>query len=313
MSYSLEEQVVILPLDNIGRKDRFLEKIFLLIDGIAFSSLILALTGGFGIYASYYIEGVPWLPASGILLILVSFSVYNLNRKTDEQEDEINHRERFSFTKKYKKLLFYAAVVSYAAALSIGFFYGMRAFFVTCIPLLSGILYSEPVLPVSWKYKRLKEIPVVKNVLVAGAWALTLALLPISMNPAGPGIRILISGLFFFTYVFMASVLPDIRDREGDATVGITTLPVLVGNRTTNLILVAVTSVLGGAIVLTGSRYAPAGIILLLVTGISYMMFCILSMERLIRTNIVCDYLADGGFIFFGLVTLLFTLSGIAR
>lgn len=313
MAYSHEGKIVVLPLNNTGIKDRFVEKLYSFIDVIAFSSLILAFTGGFGIYASYYIEGVTWVPASGVILILVSFSVYNLNRKTDEQEDEINHRERFSFTKKYKKILIYGAVASYAAALIIGIFSGISAFFVSCIPFLSGIIYSEPVLPFSWRYRRLKEIPVVKNILVAGAWALTLALLPISMDPSSPGIYVLISGLFFFTYVFMASVLPDIRDREGDATVGITTLPVLVGSKKTKLILVLVTSISGGIILLTGSHHSPPGIILLLIIGISYMLFCILSMERFIRTNIVCDYLADGGFIFFGLIALLFTLAGIAK
>ena len=79
-------------------------------------SVILALTGGAGIYASCFIQGIPCTPAL-IIMVLVSFSVYNLNRKTDEKEDEINHNERFSFTKKFEKHLFYAALVSYVVAL----------------------------------------------------------------------------------------------------------------------------------------------------------------------------------------------------
>jgi 4-hydroxybenzoate polyprenyltransferase len=304
MTYSSEKKIDILTLPCIGIRTRISERIHSLIDVITFSSLILAFTGGFGVYASCFIENIPWSSASAIIMTLVSFSVYNLNRKTDEQEDEINHRERYSFTKRFEKILFYGALVSYAIALVISIFYGFNAFFVACIPLLSGILYSEPILPVSWRYHRLKEIPVIKNVLVASAWALTLSLLPTCIVRDMPGIGVLISGIFFFTYVFMASILPDIRDREGDFVVGITTLPVLIGIPRTIQVLIVITSILGGLILLGGYLFSTHNVIIMLIIGISYMLFCILSMERLIKINVICDFFADGGFIFYGLVTI---------
>ena len=189
-------------------------------------------------------------------------------------------------------------------------FYGFTAVIVTCIPLVSGILYSEPLLPASWGYRRLKEIPLVKNVLVAGAWALTLSLLPVYIDSHTPSFGTFITGLFFLHCVFIGSVLPDIRDREGDAIAGITTLPVLIGIRLTNVLLVAMASFLGGIILILGSRYYSSNVVLLLIIGIFYMLFCILSMDRLIKTNIVCDILADCVFIILGLVSFAFTIAG---
>jgi 4-hydroxybenzoate polyprenyltransferase len=310
MTYSSEKKIDILSIPYIGIRTRVFKRLHSLFDVIAFSSLILAFTGGFGVYASCFIEDIPWSYASAVIMTLVSFSVYNLNRKTDEQEDKINHRERYSFTKKFEKILFYGALVSYAIALAISIFYGISAFFVACIPMLSGILYSEPILPVSWRYHRLKEIPVIKNVIVAVAWAVTLSLLPICMVKDTPDIGVLISAIFFFTYVFMASILPDIRDREGDFAVGITTLPVLIGIPRTNHVLIVIISTLGGLILLGGYLFSPHCVIIMLIIGIAYILFCILSMEGFIKTNIVCDFLADGGFIFFGLVTVLLTFLG---
>ena len=56
---------------------------------------------------------------------------------------------------------------------------GPEVLLVGLIPLISGILYSVPLFPETWRFRRLKEIPLMKNLLVAGAWALTLSLLPV--------------------------------------------------------------------------------------------------------------------------------------
>jgi 4-hydroxybenzoate polyprenyltransferase len=306
MDYSSENKNDIFSQSYLAIKVQIFERLHSLFDIISFSSLILAFTGGFGVYVSCFIENIPWYPSSAIIVTLVSFSVYNLNRKTDEREDEINHRKRFLFTKKFGKPLLFGAIISYVSALIFSTIYGINAFIVTCIPLISGILYSEPIFPASWRYRRLKEIPVIKNVFVAGAWALILSLLPICIAFGVPSKNVLISGIFFFTYVLMASVLPDIHDREGDSIVGVVTLPVLIGIPRTNILLIIITSILGSLILLNKSPLPSQDIILLF--GIFYIFFCILSMGKIIRTNFVCDYLADGGFILLGLLTLILEL-----
>ncbi len=278
------------------------------LDTIKFSSLILALTGGAGVYTSCFIQGIPCTPALVIIMVLVSFSVYNLNRKTDETEDEINHKERFSFTKKFEKHLFYAALASYALALGICWLSGPEVLLVGLIPLVSGILYSVPLFPETWRFRRLKEIPLMKNLLVAGAWALTLSLLPVYAFNLQPGLPALLTALFFFNYVFMASVLPDIRDREGDALVGVNTIPVLFGVRNTKALLAGVTLVVSCGILFWGARNLSATILILLGAGLCYIQFCIVSMDRLLDKNFVCDVLADGGFIILGSITAVISL-----
>jgi 4-hydroxybenzoate polyprenyltransferase len=300
MVYSYEGRSLPTHWYGYDIKQRLLVLLTEFLNAIKFSSLILALTGGAGIYASCFIQGIPCTPALVVIMVLVSFSVYNLNRKTDEKEDEINHKERFLFTKKFEKHLFYAALASYAIALGICSFLGPSALLVGLIPLVSGILYSVPLLPKTWHFHRLKEIPLMKNLLVAGAWALTLSLLPVYANSLLLGIPVLLTGLFFFNYVFMASVLPDIRDREGDAQVGVYTIPVILGVRKTEALLTGVTLLIGCGILFFGTRYLPIPVLVLLGAGLCYIQFCILSMGRVLDTNFVCDVLADGGFIIIG-------------
>jgi 4-hydroxybenzoate polyprenyltransferase len=300
MAYSYEGRSLPTHWYGYDIKQRFLVLLNEFIDTIKFSSIILALTGGAGIYASCLVQGIPCAPSLVIIMVLVSFSVYNLNRKTDEEEDEINHKERFSFTKKFEKHLFYAALVSYAIALGICSLFGPAVLLVGLIPIISGVLYSVPLFPGSWRFHRLKEIPLMKNLLVSGAWALTLSLLPVYANNLIPGIPALLTALFFFNYVFMASVLPDIRDREGDARVGVYTIPVLLGAGNTKVLLTGVTLSIGCGILFFGIQFLPVPVLVLLGAGLCYIQFCIFSMERVLDTNFVCDVLADGGFVIIG-------------
>ena len=60
-------------------------------------------------------------------MLLVPFSVYNMNRKTDEEEDSVNHPGRYKFTKRFEKPLAYGALVAYALAVLIAVPFGVGA------------------------------------------------------------------------------------------------------------------------------------------------------------------------------------------
>ena len=57
-------------------------------------------------------------------------------------------------------------------------------------PLVSGIFYSVPILPKWCRYRRLKEIPVMKNLVVSAAWALAFSLVPVYLDASDTGMRI---------------------------------------------------------------------------------------------------------------------------
>ena len=305
MVYSYEDDLFTIHRNGYDIKQRFHELTGEFVNLVKYSSLILAMTGGAGVYASCVIQGIPCTPALIVIMVLVSFSVYNLNRKTDEKEDEINHKERFGFTKRFEKPLLYAAIISYIVALLICAAVGPPAILVGLIPLASGILYSVPLLPRTWKYHRLKEVPLLKNIIVAGAWACTLALLPALMYGISSAPVMFVAGLFFFTYVVMASVLPDIRDIEGDARVGVHTIPVLLGERRTRVVLVGITLAAVCLVFIPGIRLLSLPVLALLLAGFVYVLLCIGSMDTFLDKNFVCDILADGGFIVFGILAYL--------
>jgi 4-hydroxybenzoate polyprenyltransferase len=253
------------------------------------------------IYTSCLIQGLEPSPAVLAIMLLVPFSVYNMNRKTDEEEDSVNHPDRYRFTKRFEKPLANGALVAYALAVLIAVPYGLMGVLVTLVPLIAGVLYSMPVLPKRLGYRRLKEIPVMKNLVVCISWATILMLLPCVASGTPVTITSLLGFAFFFSYVFIASAMPDMRDREGDALTGVRTIPVLLGigrtkrvlglmNGSTALMLIAVG---------IGATFPPL-ITALFVGTHCYTQYCITSFGRIGRPDLICDILLDGGFVIIG-------------
>jgi 4-hydroxybenzoate polyprenyltransferase len=272
---------------------------------LLYSSLFLGSAAVGMAYTSCFIQGISWSSHIAAVMFLIVFSVYNLNRKTDEAEDALNHEHRFRITKKFERHLFIAAISGYLTALTIAAFHGIAAFCMVTIPLISGIFYSVPILPRWCGYRRLKEIPVMKNLVVSTSWALAFSLVPVYLGASAPGAACLVVFLFIFCWTFVASVLPDIRDRSGDFATGVATIPVLVGVTRSRSILTII-NISAGAIILTvGSSVIPMVAAGVIVTSLVYSQACIISIDRTTKNDLLCDVISDGQFLTIGGLCLL--------
>ena len=272
---------------------------------LLYSSLFLGLAAAGMAYTSCFIQDIPWTSHIATVMFLIVFSVYNLNRKTDEAEDALNHERRFRITKKYEHHLFIAAVGAYLAALIIASFHGLTAFCVAAIPFISGMFYSVPLLPEACGYRRLKEIPVMKNIVVSISWALAFSLVPVYLDAQAPGAASVVVFLFIFCWTFVGSVLPDIRDRAGDSATGVATIPVLVGVARSRVILTMI-NISAGVIILTlGSTAIPVLARSIVVVSLMYSQACIISIDRTTKNDLLCDVISDGQFLTIGGLCLL--------
>lgn len=272
-----------------------------IVDFLIFSSCFMGMQGIGMVYISYLVQGLEPTLAVLAIMFLVPFSVYNMNRKTDEEEDSVNHPERFRFTSRFLKPLEYGAYAAYALAVLIAVPFGIGAVLVTLVPLIAGVLYSVPMLPSCLGYRRFKEIPVMKNLTVCISWATILVLLPCVVAGTPFTLATVLLFVFFFSYVFIASAMPDMRDTEGDALSGVRTIPVLIGIDRTKRLL----GVMNGftAIVVLAVGFGagfPALITALLAGTIGYTQCCISSFGRARRNDFLCDILLDGGFVIVG-------------
>jgi 4-hydroxybenzoate polyprenyltransferase len=173
---------------------------------------------------------------------------------------------------------------------------------ISAVPLLSGLIYSTPIFPKGFRYRRLKEIPVAKSLLVAFAWALPPALLPVYIAGASPDLVTLAVILFFFSLVFINTVLFDIRDVEGDRATGVRTIPVCIGVTNTKILLTLVNILFGGAVVALLYSRIPLIYLGMLIIGMIYAQAYIMLYQKVSTGNLQCDLIADGQFIVLALL-----------
>jgi len=276
-----------------------------LYDFFIFSSLLLSAECVAMAFVSCIIQQVPWNVMIGIIPFLVAFSIYNLNRKTDEDEDAINRQDRFAFTKKYEKPLFYGSIIALILALVFSAMYGVLSLLATITPFILGTLYSFRCLPDWSGYSRLKEIPAVKNIVVGVSWAVILSFLPVFLNQGTPDFKTVIAFLLFFMWGFMASLIPDVRDRIGDASAGVRTIPVILGEKKTKMLLSRVLLLLGVPLVLFSLYFLPPATTVLLIAANMYSHGCVYLLDKVHLRDILADAISDGQYIGFALVIIL--------
>jgi 4-hydroxybenzoate polyprenyltransferase len=209
------------------------------VECIVHSSMFVGFVGIAMVFTTSLLLNLPISPYLLLILFLISFSVYNINRKTDIKEDKISHPLRAMFIEAYYNHIKIIAVLCYATALLLGF---LRSFLVgmfILVPLLFVGLYSLRWIPKS-SASRLKEIFIVKNFTVAFAWALAVTSLPLVYFESGISIAVVFIFLFIFLKVFGNTVTFDVRDIKGDVVHKIRTVPIKLGIEKTKRLLIAI-------------------------------------------------------------------------
>lgn len=203
------------------------------------SSLFIATTGFFETYIGYLLLNVRPNALICFAVFLMTFSVYSLDKITDSNEDSINMPERQSFLQGRKKYILYYSLAAYALSALIVLLDKPWALPIIFIPLAANAVYGSRIIP---GVPRLKDVPVVKNFVVAISWALVTTLLPAMYMAEKSSLAIAAVFYFMLAKVFINAVLYDIRDVKGDREMGIKTMPVLLGSRKTTAILMGINS-----------------------------------------------------------------------
>ncbi len=164
------------------------------------------------------------------VVFLLTFSIYQYNRLTDDVEDAINDPESFTHATQSPFLIqyvfFYALT---AAALFISAFFGWIALLTTIFIALIGFLYNQKCFPdtmARWLNgaRRLKDMYIIKNLAPPIDWATAMVILPLLFEGEPLSLKVWVCWGYVFACAFFIEVMWDIRDRKGDALAGIKTI-----------------------------------------------------------------------------------------
>lgn len=188
------------------------------------------------------------------VVFVLTLSIYQYNRLTDEVEDSINDPDNLARAQASSFLIHY--VFFYAltcVALFISIFFGLTAFFTTLFIALIGFLYNEKCFPDVLARRlsgarRLKDVYIIKNLAPPIDWATAMVLLPLLFAGESLSLRAWICWGYVFACAFFIEVMWDIRDRKGDALAGIKTIANTFSLLRTKVFLVGSNAVSGGAL-----------------------------------------------------------------
>jgi len=279
------------------------------LDAITRSGIFLSLGASLTTYMSTLILNLKFDLGLFLASFLITFSIYNFNRKTDEKEDFISYPERFSFVVKYSKYLFGGALISCILAILIALSRGIETAIVLIIPLAIATLYGVSWVPKSLnkkvKFRRFKEIPIFKDLLVALGW-FAIPFLTVYYWSGSITIATWLIALFIFIRIYIGATVFDVRDIIGDKLTGIKTLPVLIGEKKTMFFLAILNTLsLFFFLYITLQGLLPPFMNVINI-GVSLYGYLFLYLAIIkINKKFLCDVIVDGEYSLLGLLAFL--------
>jgi len=178
---------------------------------------------------------------AGTLLTTLSLSLYLIDRvkladRAMDPGDADTHPKRHAWLWAHRSLARSLAAVAFAVATGAGFLIHPAMALAPLAGQAAVFAYSGLAPKASRSPRRVKDLPLLKNLAAAGGLTLLAAITlghlndPAALTPTVPGAEILL------LLIFADCLLCDVGDEPGDRKHGTTTIPVLLGPRTGRLV-----------------------------------------------------------------------------
>ena len=279
----------------------------------AISYLLLALGAGCLTYASVLIQGLKPKLSWSLVASLYVFSMHVLNRLADKPSERFNQPGRTEFYERYGNWMIAAGIFSAMVALILSWFQGIVPFILLLAISGLGMVYNLRLFPSRpgevTRYRKLKDIPGSKTVFVALAWGVVTSLLPPLAQEAKLSTGSIVAFLFSAILVFIRSTLYDFKDIQGDLMVGKETIPIVLGKRTTEILVIWLLLFLCGMLTVAAPLQWATTVTFFLLISLGYVVaYYFLYQKRILGRGFFFEGVVDGSFIFSGVLAFLWSI-----
>ena len=291
----------------------FKKSCFSILTIFLFSNIYLSFGALCLCYACTNLQGIDSFLPQGLIAYFYVQSMHIFNNLTGRRSGRYNDPDKALFYDKNKRCLTFLALVSASAGVFTAIKSGLIIFLLFVLMTLIGLLYNIKVIPRGFmgiKSERLKDIPASKTILIALAWAMVTTF----FSPLSVYGHLTISSVFVFLWsmglVFARTAFFDIIDMHGDRMVGRETLPIVVGEKSTILILksllgiIAVTGFLASMLQITENLgYA------LVICPVFLLILLILYEKGHLMPSLRLEFLVETHFLITGIITAIWVIT----
>jgi (E)-4-hydroxy-3-methyl-but-2-enyl pyrophosphate reductase len=278
------------------------------------SNLYVSLGAAGLCYAATHLQGVSGFKPFVLIAFLYVQSMHILNHLTGSKADRFNEPDRARFYDDRKVSLTVIALTSGAAGLVIACLQGWLPFLILLTISLLGLSYRLTLIPkalASVSYRRIKDIPGSKTILIALAWgAVTAVLPPVSVFE---DYRVTDACIFVWSaaLVFVRTAFFDILDMQGDRLVGKETIPTLLGERRSlRLLKVLLAGLIVGLPALSIFTSVPAFALALALCPAAMFAILIAFEKSLLLPGVRLEFLVESHLVLAGVLALGWDLAG---
>ena len=296
------------------RKSGWHKAVYTFLRAALLSNLYVSLGAAGLCYAATRLQGVADFTPFVLIAFLYVQSMHILNHLTGSKADRFNEPDRARFYEDRKVSLTVIALVSGAAGLVTAHLQGWLPFLVLLVISLLGLSYRLTLLPktlAAIAYRRIKDIPGSKTVLIALAWgAVTSILPPISVFG---DYRATDACIFAWStvLVFVRTAFFDILDMQGDRLVGKETIPTLLGEKRSLRLLKGLLVMLVVSLPVLSAFTSVSAFAVTLVLCPAAMFAILLAFEKgLLLPGVRLEFLVESHLVLAGMLALGWGLAG---
>jgi 4-hydroxy-3-methylbut-2-enyl diphosphate reductase len=299
---------------QVKRKNNWRRILFGLQRGLLLTNIYVSLGAGCLSYACAKLQGFSQFFPYVLIAILYVQSMHIFAHLTGNKADRFNDPERASFYEKYKPLLTVLALAAGGAGLVIAFTLGLFPFILLLVMSLLGLSYNRTLIPKRFaavRYRRIRDIPGSKTILIAMAWGIVTALLtPLSVAEKPHWI----TGFIFLWaagLVFARSAFFDILDMQGDRIVGKETIAILLGEKKSLRLLKIILILLMSSMVVLSAFHLISYLGFFLISSPLLLLLLLSAYEQgILLPSVKLELLVETNFLLAGAIAFLWTLLG---
>ena len=226
---------------------QFNRLIFKLQRAALLTNIYVSLGAGCLCYACNRLQGIDAQFPYVLIAMLYVLSMHLLNNLTGRKIDKYKDAHQAAFYYKHQLYLTILAIGAGAAGLITAAFVGRIPFLILLGMSMTGLLYNTRLVPpriADMKYRSIRDIPGSKTVLITLGWGVVTILFPALAENGSVSFRTLLVFCWGGGMVFVRSAFFDLLDMQGDRIVGKETIPILLGEQRTRMVLKATLCVL---------------------------------------------------------------------